>query len=108
MALARARAELREETGYAAASFRPVMSFWPTPAFSNEVLHIFIAEGLKAGEASPDQDEFIQVLRVPFKKACGLVRSGKIRDAKTIIALQAYKIRETTRVRYAKQRSLEG
>jgi len=93
----RARAELREETGYTAASLKPIMSFWPTPAFSNELLHIYIAAGLKAGKTRPDEDEFIKVERMPFKKALRLVRNGKIRDAKTIIALQAYQIMRTMR-----------
>jgi len=93
----RARAELQEETGYTAASLEPVASFWPTPAFSNEILHIYLATGLKAGKTRPDEDEFIEVERMPFKKALGLVRSGKIMDAKTIIALQAYAISEGAR-----------
>ncbi|OGS07965.1 MAG: hypothetical protein A2270_08785 [Elusimicrobia bacterium RIFOXYA12_FULL_51_18] len=89
----RARAELREETGYTAASLKPLTSFWPTPAFSNELLHIYIATGLKAGKTQPDDDEFIKVERMPFKTALRLARTGKIRDAKTIIALQAYALR---------------
>ncbi len=88
----RARAELREETGYTAASLERIMSFWPTPAFSNEILHVFIARGLKAGTPSPDEDEFIKTERMPFDKAWGLILNGKIRDAKTILALQARKI----------------
>ncbi len=91
--LKRARAELREETGYTAASMERIMSFWPTPAFSNEILHVFIARGLKAGAPSPDEDEFITAERLPSGKAMGLIRSGKIRDAKTIIAIQAYEQR---------------
>ncbi len=88
----RARAELKEETGYTAVSLIPVMSFWPTPAFSNELLHVYIATGLRAGRTRPDEDEFIEVERMPFKTALRLARSGKIRDAKTIIVLQAYEI----------------
>lgn len=95
----RARAELQEETGYTAASLTPVMSFWPSPAFSNEVLHIYIARGLKAGKTRPDEDEFIEVERMPFKTALRLARSGKIRDSKTIIALQAYQLMRGTRNR---------
>lgn len=88
--LERAKAELREETGYTASAFRFLLSFWPTPAFSNEVLHIFAASGLKAGKASPDEDEFIRAVRVPFGRTAALIRSGAIKDAKTIIALQTY------------------
>ncbi len=89
---ARARAELREETGYTAAGLEKLLAFWPTTAFSSEVLHIYLATGLTAGQTAPDEDEFIQVETIPFKKALRLVGTGKIKDAKTIIALQAYKI----------------
>jgi ADP-ribose pyrophosphatase len=88
--LKRARAELKEETGYTAASLKRIMSFWPTPAFSDEIIAIFIAEGLKPGKADPDEDEFIKVEKMPLKKALRLLQTGKIKDAKTIIALQAY------------------
>ena len=89
---ARARAELREETGYTAARLEKLLDFWPTPAFSNELLHIYLATGLKPGAAAPDGDEFITVEMMPFKKAVRLVRTGKIKDAKTVIALQAYSL----------------
>ena len=88
----RARAELREETGFTASFLERIMSFWPTPAFSNEVIHIFIAGGLKHGNPSPDEDEFIRTERMPFDKAWELMRAGKIRDTKTILSLQARKI----------------
>jgi len=88
----RARAELREETGYAADSMRRIMSFWPTPAFSNEVLHVFLARGLRPGPPAPDEDEFIRTVRMPFGRAWELFRKGKIKDAKTILALQAFRI----------------
>jgi len=86
---ARARAELREETGYTASRLEKLTAFWPSSAFSNELLSIYLATGLKAGEAAPDEDEFLKVERMPFKKAAGLIKTGKIKDAKTIIAIQA-------------------
>jgi len=91
--LTRAKAELREETGYTAKSIKPLVAFWPTPAFSNEVLHIYTATGLKPGPASPDDDEFLKVETLAFEKAWSLVRNGGIRDSKTVIALQAWKIK---------------
>ena len=81
--------ELHEETGYTAKRIRPLMRYWPTPAFANEVLHLFTAEGLIAGRRHPDADEFLEVVRMPFAKALGLVRSGKIKDSKTVIGLLA-------------------
>lgn len=87
---ARAAAELKEETGYTARTLRPLLSFWPTPAFSNEILHIYLAADLKAGAPSPDDDEFLRTERLPFAKTLRLVKTGRIKDAKTVIALQSY------------------
>jgi len=91
--LKRVKAELKEETGYTAAKIKPLLSFWPTPAFSSEVLHIFTASGLRGGAPDPDEDEFINIEILPFETALGLVKKGVIKDAKTIIALQAWKIK---------------
>lgn len=81
--------ELLEETGYSARRITPLLEYWPTSAFANEVLHLFVAEGLTPGRHSPDEDEFLEVVILPLKKALGLVRSGRIRDSKTIISLLA-------------------
>jgi len=89
--LACARAELKEETGFTAAKIKKLLSFHPAGAFSDEVLHIFIATGLKPGKTRPDEDEFLNTLIIPLEKAYKMVRSGKITDAKTIIALLYYK-----------------
>lgn len=81
--------ELREETGYTARRVRRLLTFWPAPAFSNERLHVYRADGLASGPMSPDDDEFIEAKPVPFKTALAWIRSGKIRDAKTTIGLLA-------------------
>ncbi|MDT8286659.1 MAG: NUDIX hydrolase [Elusimicrobiales bacterium] len=93
-AAARARAELREETGFTAARLTRLLSFWPSTAFSTEILHIYLARGLKEGAPCPDEDEFVDAEILTFKKAWAMVRSGRIKDAKTVIALQAWKIKE--------------
>lgn len=93
-AAARARAELREETGFTAARLTRLLSFWPSTAFSTEILHIYLARGLKEGSPCPDEDEFVDAEILTFKKAWAMVRSGRIKDAKTVIALQAWKIKE--------------
>ncbi|MBI4375499.1 MAG: NUDIX hydrolase [Elusimicrobia bacterium] len=81
--------ELREETGYSARRIRPLVNYWPTPAFASELLYLFVAEGLIPGRFSPDPDEFLQVVTVPFQQALQWVRSGKIKDSKTVIGLLA-------------------
>ena len=83
------RRELAEETGYTASKIVPLIKYWPTPAFADEVLHLFVATGLKPGAVNADDDEFIEAVTMPFKKAVELVRSGKIRDSKTVIGLLA-------------------
>jgi ADP-ribose pyrophosphatase len=87
--LACVRRELQEETGYTAGRIGRLMDFWPTPAFSRELIFIYIADRLAPGRMHPDADEFIDSVRVPFKKALRWVLTGKIRDSKTVIALLA-------------------
>jgi len=84
-----AKRELREETGYTAGRFRRLLTFWPAAAFSNECLYIFVADRLKRGRIQLDKDEFLDVIRVHFKEALEWIASGKIKDSKTIIGLQA-------------------
>lgn len=89
--LACAKAELSEETGYKASKMKKLLSFNTSVAFSTEVLHIFLATGLKAGKMHLDDDEFVNVKKIPLDKALLLVRKGIITDSKTIIALFYYK-----------------
>ncbi len=93
--LACLRRELREETGFSARDIRPMLSYWPVPGFSNEVLHLYVARDLKPGPARPDDDEFIEAEAVPLETALRWVFSGKIRDSKTVIALLASKVKPT-------------
>ncbi len=90
--LQRARRELLEETGYTAGKIKRLITFWPCCAFSNEILHIYLAQNLKSAESCPDEDEFLSVELIPFSTALRLVEKGAIKDSKTIIALQAYRL----------------
>lgn len=83
------RRELAEETGYTARRITPLIRYWPTPAFANEVLHLYVAEGLKAGTMHADEDEFLECVTLPFRKAVDLVRRGEIQDSKTVVGLLA-------------------
>ena len=82
-----ARRELREETGYAAARLDYLTRIFTTPGFTNEVIHLFLATELVAGEALRDPDEFITVNTCPFSRALEMVRTGEIVDCKTVAAL---------------------
>ena len=83
------RRELREETGYRARTIRPLLEYWPTPAFANELLRLYVARGLTPGRMDPDDDEFVEPLVLPVSRALRWVFSGKIRDSKTVISLLA-------------------
>jgi ADP-ribose pyrophosphatase len=84
------RRELEEETGWRAGRVRKMLSYWPTPAFANELIHIFTADGLRPGRFKPDEDEFLEPVRLRLSRGLEMVRRGAIRDSKTVIALLAY------------------
>ena len=90
--LACARAELKQETGLTARKMKEVLVFNPSNAFSNEELHLFVAAGLTRGKDAPDEDEFINLKKIKFETAYKMVEKGQIRDAKTIIMLQWWKL----------------
>ncbi len=88
-ALACVKRELREETGFTAKRIKPLLTYWPTAAFANEILYLFVAQDLVRGKLQPDEDEFIETVELPFAKALEAVRTGRIKDSKTVIGLLA-------------------
>lgn len=84
------RRELKEETGYSAGKFNKIVSYWPTPAFADEVIHIFWAENLVKGNMSLDEDEFLSVSVQRFGNLLNKIKAGKIRDSKTMLGLLAF------------------
>jgi ADP-ribose pyrophosphatase len=85
-----ARRELAEETGYAAADVVPLATFYTSPGFCTEVLHVFAARGLRAVDVARDEEEEIELVRLPLAEAIERVLHGEISDAKTITGLLAY------------------
>lgn len=85
-----ARRELEEETGYAAQKLTQIMDVFPSPGFVAENMVIFVAEGLKKGAARPEDDEKITPRVVTLREAKDWIRSGKIRDAKTVAGILYY------------------
>jgi ADP-ribose pyrophosphatase len=79
--------ELKEETGYQAGKLKKLVSFYTSPGFSDEVLHLFLAEELKQGKPNFDDDEYLEVLQKPLEEVFSLILAGEIVDAKTIIAI---------------------
>lgn len=79
--------ELREEAGLEAGRLRPLASFFTTPGFSDERIHLFLATGLRAVRADPEPEERIRREEIPLERALAMVRDGEVADAKTICAL---------------------
>jgi ADP-ribose pyrophosphatase len=79
-----AQRELLEETGYTAKTWRRILQFYSTPGFVAETMSVYLATGLRAGKARPEDDEVIYKRMVPLRTAVKMVLGGTIRDAKTI------------------------
>lgn len=86
------RRELREETGAVAENFFSLGELYPTPGYCGEVIYMFGATGLSFGDCDPDEDEFLEVERIPLEKAVEMVLSGEIKDAKTQAAVLKLKL----------------
>jgi len=82
--LAAAKRELLEETGYRASMWKRILKFYASPGFVAETMAVFLATGLRAGEAQPEEDEIIYKRLVPLPTAVKMAVRGTIRDAKTI------------------------
>ena len=82
-----ANRELEEETGYRAKEWTYIGHFYPAIGYADEVIHVYLAEGLIPGRQNTDQDEFLSVYRVPFNELVDMIHSGEINDAKTISSI---------------------
>jgi ADP-ribose pyrophosphatase len=85
--LAGAKRELLEETGYRAGEWTQALFFYPSPGFLDETMTIYLAQGLTAGDAKPEEDESIECHLTPVSQALAMIQSGEIRDGKTIAAV---------------------
>ena len=79
--------ELQEEIGYTADSLKHLSSFWTAPGFCTELMHAYLATGLRPSSLEPDDDEDIQVVTVPLDGVPEMIRQGQITDAKSIASL---------------------
>jgi len=83
-ALTAAKRELLEETGFSASRWKRILHFYVSPGFLDETMNIYLAQGLKAGKAQPEEDERIETRFFPLSEAKQMALNGRIRDAKTI------------------------
>ena len=84
--------ELKEETGYTASNMTQITKFYTSPGFANEIIYLYHAEGLENGEATPDEDEFVELVSLTLEEALQLIAEGEIVDGKTIIAIYYWQI----------------
>ena len=82
-----AKRELREETGLTAENWLHLNDMLTTVGFCDECISIFLARGLCTGDSDPDDDEFLNVVKMPLDEALEMVMSNEINDAKTVCAL---------------------
>jgi len=85
-----AKRELSEETGYSAKKWSPLVEYFASPGFLGESMKVFLAEGLVAGDAHPEEDEKIDFRLVKLSELLGMVDKGKILDGKTLSAVLLY------------------
>ncbi len=84
--------ELEEETGLVCGRFTPLGSLAVSPGYSNEVLHLYLAQELSQASQHLDETEFVALERVPFQDALARVMSGEIVDAKTVAGILKTKV----------------
>ncbi|HWJ78176.1 MAG TPA: NUDIX hydrolase [Niallia sp.] len=89
-----AKRELEEETGYDCQSLELISSFYTSPGFADEIIHVYLAKGLskKENAAGLDEDEFVNLMEITLEEAQTLIEEQRIFDAKTIFAVQYLQI----------------
>src|SRR5664279_2056597 len=88
--LAGAKRELIEETGYRAKKWTKLVRYFASPGFLGEWMQVYLAEGISAGEAEPEEDEFIHIELVPLSTILKMIDEGKIMDGKNLISTMLY------------------
>ncbi len=82
-----ARRELREETGFTAENWKYLGEIYPCPGYSTEILYIYVATGLKAGDQDLDEGEVVETEILSLPEITEKINSGEIKDSKTISAV---------------------
>jgi ADP-ribose pyrophosphatase len=85
-----AKRELAEETGYTSASWRKLAEFYPSPGLLDEKMTIFVARSIRAGKATPEEDEKIATRAFKLEELLRMIRNKKIEDGKSMIGLMYF------------------
>ena len=87
--------ELEEETGYRARKMTPLITYYPSIGYNTEIIHCFVASGLKkVADLKLDDDEILSVVKIDLSKLLRMIKSGKIQDSKTICAVLTYVVKK--------------
>ena len=89
-ALEGAKRELEEETGYRARRWKPLVTYYASPGFLGESMKVFVAEGLVAGDAHPEDDERIELRLIRLSEVLRKIEKGAILDGKTLSSVLLY------------------
>lgn len=94
--LVAAKRELEEETGYQAAEWQKMTSFYTSAGFSNEFMTVYVAENLTKVETplAQDDDEFIEVYELSYEEATDLYLKNEMPDSKTVVAMLYWQLRQ--------------
>lgn len=92
--LACGKRELKEETGAVSNDFTFLGELYPTPGYCGETIYMYLAKNLSFGKTNPDEDEFLNVKKIPLKDAVDMILKGEIKDAKTQAAILKVAIME--------------
>ena len=87
-----AKRELKEETGATSDKIIPLGQLYPTVAYCDEIIWLYLATGLKFGEQKLDEDEFLSVTKIPLDVAANMVLNGEIKDSKTQVLILKIKM----------------
>lgn len=85
-----AKRELLEETGYTARKWTHLTRYFASPGFLGEWMQVFLAEELIPGPSAPEDDESIELLRVPLSELLRLIERGQVQDGKTLISVLSF------------------
>ena len=95
--------ELREETGAAAQKITHMGEYFSSPAILDERIYMFLAEGLEFGETDFDEDEFIEIVKIPVDELVGMIMRGEIIDGKTQAAVMRAALAINKELQYTAQ-----
>ncbi|NLO89673.1 MAG: NUDIX hydrolase [Clostridia bacterium] len=82
--------ELEEETGLSAGKMKQLVTFYPSPGFCSETIHVFVASELTKTQSSPDPDEFLRVVKLEISEILDRINTGEIEDGKTLVGILCY------------------